>query len=160
MLSAHEFTLSSKWSSAISRDAWHECHDELQNIDLGHSIHNEIHNLDHLGIAFEDLPVAGIVDNHRLAFDILGHLPCLKVLLTMLRIPARLDLLHCAGNDAHNALQILLALLQIQYPAGAIRLERLARQEPPVPLSWSAKEIDDDWADHLQVDGGSLLPEG
>jgi hypothetical protein len=46
-----------------------------------------------------------------------------------LSIPARLDLLHCAGNDAHYTLQAFLALLQSRYPDNTHRLENLARQE-------------------------------
>ena len=79
---------------------------------IGHGIHNELRILDDLGVSLEELPVTGIVDTCDLACDVLGTKARLEQLLVLLSIPARFDLLHCAGNDAYYTLQCFLALLQ------------------------------------------------
>ena len=117
---------------------------------VSHGIHNEIRILDDLGVGLEALPITGILDTCNLAVDILGFPSSLEHLLTALRIPARMDLLHCAGNDAHYTLQVLLALLNSQYEDKSGRLEKLARQ--PSPLPSRIEEPGDDWADYLQLD--------
>lgn len=119
---------------------------------VGHNIFSEIRTMDDLGISLEALPVTAIIDTCHLASEILGFSGSLGHLLTTLRIPMQPDLLHCAGKDAHHALQAMLALLRTQCPEDLRRLEKLARQELPQPPSWSEREeATDDWADHLQV---------
>jgi hypothetical protein len=140
---------------------------ELDNDDaqrkvilIGHGLHNGLRILDDLGVSLEDLPVTGIVDTCDLACDVLGAMASLEQLLVLLSIPARLDLLHCASNDAHYTLQAFLALLQLRYPDSTYRLDRLARQELRSPPTDNVKCESNDWADHLDIDGGQLRPEG
>lgn len=121
-------------------------------IFVSHGTTNEIRILDDIGVSLEALPITGIVDMYYLARHILGLSCSLECLLTMLRIPARLDLLHCAGNDAHYTLQALLALLQTQYSDNFGQLERLARQTSPLQPCCLAEMMNEDRADHLELD--------
>ena len=131
---------------------------ERKIVLVGHGIQNEIRIMDQLGFSLETLPVAAIVDAASVAAGLLGSFRSLKHLLMTLCIPARDNLLHCAGNDARYTLQVLLALSQLQYPAHVQRLETLARQDSPLPPSWSKKEESaNDWADHLQIDASLPL---
>lgn len=119
---------------------------------VSHGIMNDIRILDDIGVSLEALPVTGIIDTCSLADEIFGSSGSLKSLLTKLRIPTRPNLLHCAGNDAHYTLQALLALLQARYHDNFGQLERLARQESPLPECCFANKTKDDWADHLELD--------
>lgn len=127
-------------------------HDDPQcNIVLvSHGIRNEIRIMDDLGVSIEALPVTGIIDTCCMAADILGFSGSLEDLLTTLRVPARMDMLHCAGNDAHYTLQALLALLDSQYKDKTRQLEKLAKQASP--SQWKEEEEEGDWADYLQFD--------
>ena len=140
-----EKTIVDFFSDLIRQDHQHEI------ILVSHGIHNEIRIMDDLGISLEALPITGLIDTCYLAVDVLGFSGSLEHLLTVLRIPARLDLLHCAGNDAHYTLQALLALLDCQYNDKSGRLGSLARQASPLPSR--GEKPDEDWADYLQFDG-------
>jgi hypothetical protein len=83
--------------------------------------------MDDLGISLEALPITGLIDTCYLAVDVLGFSGSLEHLLTALRIPSGMDLLHCAGNDAHYTLQAMLALLDHQYNDKSGRLGSRAR---------------------------------
>ena len=125
-----------------------------------HGILNELRILDDLGIYVESLQVTGMIDTNDLAFNVLGARTPLEHLLVVLSIPARLNWLHCAGNDAHYTMQVLLALLQITYAEGASKLEALARPKlAALPNRDVKEEADDDWADNFQLDACQLPSE-
>jgi hypothetical protein len=135
-------------------------HEDSQReiILVSHGTTSEIRVLDEIGVPLETLPVTGIINTCCLAGDALGSSGTLWSLITTLRFPARRDLLHCAGNDAHYALQVLLALLQTRYFDNFEQLERLARQEPPLQPCYFAKKTSDDWTDHPELDANMSLP--
>ena len=113
---------------------------------VGHGLKSDLRIMEALNLHIEELPmVIGLFDTLALASDILGCTPSLEKLLAALRIPTRERLFHCAGNDAHYAMQALLALIQTRHDCtapdgscsdGFASLEKLARQPAPVPPGW------------------------
>lgn len=122
-------------------------------------LQSELRILDDLGVFLEDLPVTGVIDTSVLARDILGRTGSQKDLLNVLDIPWGENALHCAGNDAHYTMRILLALLQSRYKDGFERLGELARELLPSPLCWAKSEDtdEDDWDVHLGGDASTLF---
>jgi hypothetical protein len=122
---------------------------------VGQGIYNELSVLDSLQISLEDLPIAGVVDTVTVAREVLGRGVSLRLrnLIEMLGIEARHDSLHCAGNDTHYTLQVLLALLQKKYGELAC-VEEIIRKSPPTqrPSTRTSSDFDVDWDEHL--DGG------
>lgn len=77
---------------------------------VGHGVRSDIDIMESLGLHVEDL-VAGIIDTHQIA-ETQGIRPgSLQSLLALRCVPHSMSSLHCAGNDAHYALQLLLSLL-------------------------------------------------
>ena len=82
---------------------------------VGHNIRADIDIMKSLGVSLEQLPrIIGVVDTWELAKQVLGRSLSLENLLKELNIPYEYNALHCAGNDAHYALQTMLALLYLQ----------------------------------------------
>ena len=128
--------------------------DEMHEVVLVcHGLSGELRILDDLGLALKDSPFTGVVDTNEVARDILGHSGSLEYLLTNLNIPWRHDSLHCAGNDAHYTLQVMLALIQIRYGDSTGQVNRLARHPVPTPPCWQKEEsMEDDWDAFLGSD--------
>lgn len=105
---------------------------------LGHGVQNDVQILDSLGLHVEDL-VTGILDTHQLAKMCEIQAGSLHDLLTLRGIPHEISSLHCAGNDAHYTLQLLLSLLcemQMTKPTPEmslmlIRLQELSKRVQP-----------------------------
>ena len=96
---------------------------------VGHSIKCDIDIMESLGTTLRQCPrVVGVLDTYMLALEVLGRGLSLRNLLEELNIPYELHALHCAGNDAHYALQALLALLHIK--ATGQRLDQVLGSDP------------------------------
>lgn len=74
---------------------------------VGHEIQSDLRVLRHLG--FDESSVIGIIDTQKIACEVLSTEPrTLGNFLTEFEYPSRN--LHCAGNDAHFTLRLLLLL--------------------------------------------------
>lgn len=80
----------------------------------------------------------------------------LKSLAGLLRIPSDEGAFHCAGNDAHYTMRVLLALVQLRCSDPHGMLEKLVRGALPERLVNAGKEVVNDWEVHLDDGMGSL----
>lgn len=120
----------------LSREA-----NEPRIVLICHGLLHELRTLDDLGVHLEDLPITGVVDTHELGRTVLGKSGSLEQMLNMTAIPTRQNSLHCAGNDAHYTLQVVLALLATRSTDEDGRLGQIARHALPIPTCWA--EADD-----------------
>ncbi|KAK5171512.1 uncharacterized protein LTR77_004657 [Saxophila tyrrhenica] len=97
----------------VLRNAFASYHDSCPDgiILVGHGLWSaEVGVLDTLGVPIESLPaVVGTIDTSRQLFD--GTIQHLGGLLQANGIPYRPETLHCAGNDAHYTLRLVLLLV-------------------------------------------------
>ncbi|KAK3718718.1 hypothetical protein LTR37_004937 [Vermiconidia calcicola] len=132
-------------------------------IIVGHGLWDtEIREMDRYGVTIESLPaVVGTIDtayHYQLCSDERGG-PCgrLSDLLSAYHIPCRPESLHCAGNDAHYTLRLVLALMLkklVGMPACAYSRveavqELIARPLPIPPAYLRVRYEEDDWQQYL-----------
>lgn len=123
---------------------------------MGHGISNELLALRDLQIALEELPIQGVVDTCDIAKEVPGYRGSLSKLLTMLDIPHREHSLHCAGNDAHYTLQLVLALVEAKSGQCCACLSKLTRQPARSPQAGDGGETTRlDWVEHLDCGIGA-----
>ena len=130
-----------------------------QIVLVGHGIGNELRILDKIDLPVEGLPIAGILDTHVVAEDIIGYGGHLEDLLADLGIPCPRYSLHCAGNDAHYTLRVLLALIGKRCGDPCGHLNELVRRPVPQPPRWTKQERGD-WEAYLNSDTFGLFDEG
>lgn len=115
---------------------------------VGHGIIAEMMILEALRVEISDLPIGGIVDIWALAQQVLGVQRSLGDLLSVLRIPMQKEALHCAANDAHFTMQLLLALLSTRYEECSGRWNDIITR--PLPSPKYEREEQEDWSEDIE----------
>jgi len=140
-----------------------ECLDGI--ILVGHGLWAaEIHQLDKYGVSIESFPsIVGTLDTSRLCVRGRGGRLC--DIINAYNIPYRRGSIHCAGNDAHYTLQLMLAsmlerLNPFEIPDGSwiwmdVILELINR---PLPAACPrSRHKEDDWQQHMNGDLDTAL---
>ncbi|KAK3715589.1 hypothetical protein LTR37_007077 [Vermiconidia calcicola] len=149
----------------VLRDIFAVYHDKCPDgvILVGHGLWDtEIREMDRYGVAIESLSgVVGTIDtayHHKLCPD--GRGGRLGDLLSAYHVPCRPGSLHCAGNDAHYTLRLMLASMLRKLngtpPCSYSRVEAvqelIARPLPIPPACLRVKCAEDDWQQHIDDD--------
>ena len=65
--------------------------------------------------------------------------------------------LHCAGNDAHYTLRVLLALLKKRHGGPFGQLMGVVERPVPAPRCWEVLYDGVHWEDHMGSDGRAMF---